>query len=82
MNRLIVSFTSYPERISTVNCVLNSLYAQTRKADEIILWLAKEQFPNREADLPISLQDDLDALCSFNYEFLLCGFMREQSVLL
>ena len=61
MNRLIVSFTSYPERISTVNCVLNSLYAQTRKADEIILWLAKEQFPNREADLPISLQDDLDA---------------------
>lgn len=61
MNRLIVSFTSYPERISAVNCVLNSLYAQTRKADEIILWLAKEQFPNRESDLPLSLQEDLDA---------------------
>ena len=53
--RLIVSLTSYPGRIGTLTQVLDSLYAQTRKADEIVLWLAREQFPGKEADLPQEL---------------------------
>lgn len=61
MNRLIVSFTSFPARIDSVKTVLDSLYRQTLQADEIILWLAEEQFPNKEADLPLSLQEDLAA---------------------
>lgn len=53
--RLIVSLTSYPPRIGTVAKVLDSIYAQTRKADEIVLWLAEAQFPGKEADLPQNL---------------------------
>lgn len=59
MSRLIVSFTSYPGRIESVKQVLDSLYAQTLQADEIFLWLAEEEFPNKEEDLPKALQEDL-----------------------
>ena len=59
MGKLIVSFTSYPGRIDSVKQVLDSLYAQTLPADEIILWLAEDEFPNKEADLPKALKDDL-----------------------
>ena len=55
LNHIIVSLTSYPKRINTVCETLESLLAQTLKANEIILWLAKEQFPNLENDLPASL---------------------------
>ena len=61
MGRLIVSFTSYPGRIRAVRQVFDSLYAQTLQADEIILWLAEEEFPNKEADLPKVLQEDLSS---------------------
>lgn len=50
--RLIVSMTSYPGRIEMLGPVLDSLYDQDRKADEILLWLAREEFPNLEQDLP------------------------------
>lgn len=50
--RLIVSMTTYPKRIGTLPTVLDTIYAQTRPADEVVLWLAEEQFPGREADLP------------------------------
>ena len=58
---LIVSFTSYPARIYAVLQVLESLYAQSMKPDRILLWLAEEQFPGREADLPKELIDDAAA---------------------
>lgn len=56
--QLIVSFTSYPARIQAVPKVLKSLYAQSMQPDKILFWLAEEQFPNREADLPPKLVDD------------------------
>lgn len=61
MPKLIVSLTSYPGRIDSVKAVLNSLYAQTLRADEIILWLAQEEFPHGEADLPSPLLEDIAA---------------------
>lgn len=54
---LIISLTSYPARIGTVNQTIESLLNQSMKADRVILWLASEQFPNREADLPQQLLD-------------------------
>lgn len=54
---LIVSLTSFPARIETVNQTIESLLNQTLKADKVILWLASEQFPNKEADLPKQLLD-------------------------
>ena len=54
---LIVSLTSYPARINTVNQTIESLLNQSLKADKVILWLAEEQFPNKEKDLPRQLLD-------------------------
>ena len=56
---IIISLTSYPARIGTVNQTIESLLNQTMKADKVILWLAPEQFPNKEKDLP----EHLLALC-------------------
>ena len=53
--RLIVSLTTYPRRIGTVGKVLQTIYQQTKKPDKVILWLAEEQFPGKEGDLPEDL---------------------------
>lgn len=51
--RFIVSLTSYPERLNLdVHYCLFSLLNQTLKPDEIVLWLAIEEFPNKELDIP------------------------------
>ena len=47
--RLIVSLTSFPQRM---HYCLYSLLTQTLKPDMIILWLAEEQFPDKENDIP------------------------------
>jgi len=52
---LVVSLTSFPERINTVIKTIKTLLNQTVKPDVIVLWLAPEQFPNRENDLPKEL---------------------------
>lgn len=49
--KLIFSLTSFPQRIPIVSKTIKTLLAQSTKADEIILWLAQEQFPNKENDL-------------------------------
>lgn len=54
--RIVVSLTSYPRRIGVVAQALETIYDQTRKADEVVLWLAEEQFPGKEANLPKDLQ--------------------------
>ena len=59
--RIIISLTSFPERMSSIHLCLNSLYNQSLKADTILLWLAKEQFPNKEHDLPNTLAMDAKA---------------------
>lgn len=53
--RIIVSLTSFPRRIGYVGEVIEQMLVQTVKPDEIILWLSKEQFPEREKELPESL---------------------------
>lgn len=53
--KVIVSLTSYPKRISTVWLTIETLLRQRMKPDMIILWLANEQFPNGLEDLPSNL---------------------------
>ena len=55
-----VSMTTYPARIGLVGEALRSVLAQTRKPQRVLLWLAEEQFPGGETDLPA----DLRALCA------------------
>ncbi len=52
---LIVSLTSFPPRIPTLHRCIQSLLEQRTRPDRVILWLADEQFPNREKDLPQNL---------------------------
>ena len=49
---IVVSFTSFPKRIGYTVNVIDNVARQTRKADKVLLYLAPEQFPGREADLP------------------------------
>jgi hypothetical protein len=51
---LILSLTSFPERIDTVWLTIETLLRQTIKADAIVLWLSKDQFSEMAA-LPPSL---------------------------
>ena len=60
--RIVISLTSYPPRIRTVHLVIESLLAQTVKPWKIVLWLAEEEFPEREQSLPselVSLTNDV-----------------------
>ena len=50
--QLIVSLTSFPQRMNDIHYCLHSLLCQTLKPNKLILWLAEEQFPNKEKDLP------------------------------
>ncbi len=55
--KILVSMTSYPGRIKNVGkSIFFLLTKQTKQPDEIHLWLAEPQFPNKEADLPIDLR--------------------------
>ncbi len=53
--KIIVSLTSYPQRIGKVHQVINSILKQTMRPDKIILWLAESQFPHKWRDLPKKL---------------------------
>lgn len=46
--KIVVSLTSFPARIDCVGYAIKSLFNQTVKPDRIVLWLATEQFKNRE----------------------------------
>lgn len=50
--KVVVTLTSYPKRIGTVHKAINTLLNQTYRPDTVVLWLALEQFPNKENDLP------------------------------
>lgn len=53
--KIIVSLTSFPERIYETEFTIFSLLNQNLKPDEVILWLATDEFKNKEQDLPTSL---------------------------
>ena len=53
--RPIVSLTSFPARIKTVDQVIKSLLSQTLKPEKVVLWLSPEEFPQKERNLPKAL---------------------------
>lgn len=48
--RIIVSITSYPARIKKAPIAIASILLQSMKPDEVVVWLADQDFPDR--DLP------------------------------
>jgi hypothetical protein len=55
LSNLCVSLTSYPPRIKTVEATIKSIMRQSYSPKTILLWLAREEFPRQEDDLPSSL---------------------------
>ena len=54
--KIVVSLTSFPERISIVDKTIKSILLQKDvKPDRIELWLSYEQFPSKEESLPRKL---------------------------
>lgn len=51
--KLICSLTSFPARIDEIWICIETIFRQTVKADEIVLWLATPQFPDHQ--LPESI---------------------------
>lgn len=81
-NDLVVSFTSFPERINNVWMVVDSIMRQDCRPQHIQLWLSTQNFPNKEKDLPKKLlnyvsygleicwaQDDLKPHKKYLYAF-------------
>ena len=54
-DEVIVSLTSFPERINEVHYAIYSLLKQSVKPNKIILWLAEEEFNGKARDLPEAL---------------------------
>lgn len=44
--KIIVSLTTFPARINSVEYAIRALFRQSVKPDRIVLWLAREQFPD------------------------------------
>lgn len=55
-SKIIVSLTTFPARINSVNLTIKSILKQKRKPCKVILWLANEQFNNVEKDIPQKLK--------------------------
>lgn len=53
--KIIASLTTFPERINSVSTTIKTLMNQTVKPDEIVLYLAREQFSEKERSLPREL---------------------------
>lgn len=69
--KIIVSLTSFPKRIDGVWITIVTLLNQTVQPDEIILWLAEEQFDGLE-----SLPENLLNLQQYGLQIRFCDDLR------
>ncbi|WP_175691531.1 glycosyltransferase [Burkholderia anthina] len=75
---IVVSLTSYPARINAVSETIKSILAQSFKPGKILLWLAEDQFPGGEKDLPSQLLELKDKGLSIEW----CEDMRSYKKLI
>ena len=57
--QIVVTMTSWRKRIGNIPAVLNTIFAQTRKPDAVVINLAEPEFPERK--LPEEVQKYIDA---------------------
>lgn len=75
-SKIIVSLTTFPGRINLVYKTITTLLQQTVKPDEVILWLANEQFPTHE------LPENLTRLQEFGLTIKWCEDIRSYKKLI
>lgn len=63
--KIIISLTTIPDRIDKVWITIESLLRQTYKPDQIILWLAQDEFADRE--LPKNLCQQINRGLTIKY---------------
>lgn len=68
--RIIASLTTFPARINQVRYAIISIMKQTVRPDKVILWLAREQFPDE------AVPDNLKDLCELGLEVKFCDDLR------
>lgn len=68
--KIIVSLTTFPGRINIVYKTVSTLLQQSVKPDEVVLWLAEEQFPTKE------LPENLTRLQQFGLTIKWCDDTR------
>ena len=76
--KIVVSLTSFPGRINTVHQCIKTILNQSLKPDKVVLWLAVEQFENKENDLPFQLLE----LKDYGLEILWCHDNRSYKKLI
>lgn len=77
--QLVVSLTSYPDRIKLVSkAVITILNQRACKPDTVELWLAKEQFPGGIDDLP----NDLTKLGKYGLDIYWCEDLKSYKKLI
>ena len=69
--KVIVSLTSFPMRIETVYVTIETIFRQSVKADEVILWLAESQFDGFD-----SLPESLKKLCKRGLTIRFCDDIK------
>jgi hypothetical protein len=69
---LIVSLTSFPQRIAEAKYAVYSLLDQAIRPEKTVLWLAESQFPNKERDLP----DELLSFKKYGFDIRWCEDSR------
>ena len=69
--KIIATLTTFPARINTVWITIETIMRQSIKPDEIILWLAKDQFDGMD-----SLPDNLTKLCSRGLTIKFCDDLK------
>ena len=77
-SRLIVSLTSFPDRMDGLYLTVESVLNQTVPADLVVIWLASLQFPNGMDDVPMSLKRILSDKCQIRW----CEDMRSYKKLI
>ena len=55
--RLIVSLTSFPDRMYDIHYAVYSLLNQTKKPDMLVLYLAEDEFKKKREELPQKLTE-------------------------
>ena len=55
VRKIIASLTSWTKRIGTAHLAIQTILNQTRQPDLTVLYLATDEFPRREDDLPREL---------------------------
>ncbi len=56
-SKMVVSLTSFPARINSLDMVLKSILLQTIRPCQIVVYLSVEEFPNQLLDLPLNLRE-------------------------